>query len=112
MLRPGARDLSGSRLANLTATAIAGSFTGCQESFRAISRRAPARFERRDWRSAATDATERLDLYGRVVDRLERDVRTTLGTRATDRLVWAATKAVYSGLIAGREDWELAETFF
>jgi isocitrate dehydrogenase kinase/phosphatase len=30
----------------------------------------------------------------------------------TDRLVWAALKAVYSGMIAGREDWELAETFF
>ena len=28
------------------------------------------------------------------------------------RLVWASCKAVYSGAIAGRDDWELAETFF
>src|SRR5262245_52308153 len=112
MVGPGARDLSGSRLANLVATAIEASFTGCQESFGAISRRAAARFEQRDWRGAAADATERLDLYGRVVDRLEQDVRTTLGSRATDRMVWGATKAVYSAQIAGREDWELAETYF
>ncbi len=112
MLRPSTEDLSGSRLANLVATTIDESCTGCQESFAALTRRAGARFEQRDWKGAAADASERLDLYGRVIDRLEKDVRAMLGTRITDRLVWAATKAVYSTLIAGQEDWELAETFF
>jgi len=42
----------------------------------------------------------------------EREVRAALAERVTDAIVWAGTKAVYSGLIAGREDWELAETFF
>ncbi|HKF76968.1 MAG TPA: bifunctional isocitrate dehydrogenase kinase/phosphatase [Candidatus Dormibacteraeota bacterium] len=105
-------DLSASRLANLAATTICRSFDACQTSFTAISRRAVDRFERRDWKGAAADATERLDLYARVIDGLEQDVRAMLGSRVADRLVWAATKAVFSALIAGREDWELAETFF
>ena len=32
--------------------------------------------------------------------------------RALSHLVWVSTKAVYSGLIYDREDWEIAETFF
>src|SRR3989442_12277153 len=35
-----------------------------------------------------------------------------LGARLADRLVWAGVKAVYSGMIGGRNDWEIAETFF
>src|SRR5262249_56335010 len=53
-----------------------------------------------------------LDLYGRAIDAIEGGVRTMLGRRVSDRLLWAGMKAVYSGLIAGRTDWELAETFF
>jgi isocitrate dehydrogenase kinase/phosphatase len=58
------------------------------------------------------DAVERLDLYSAVINEIEGLVRATLGRRSTDRLVWAGIKAVYSGLIAERDDWELAETFF
>ena len=104
--------LSASRLANLAAPTLAGAFEVCQGSFNAISRRARGRFERRDWKGAAADAAERLDLYGQVLDRVEGEVRAMLGARVTDRLAWAGTKAVYSGLIGGRPDWELAETFF
>ncbi|HEY3211195.1 MAG TPA: bifunctional isocitrate dehydrogenase kinase/phosphatase [Actinomycetota bacterium] len=104
--------LSASRLANLAAGAIAAAFDAYQDGFEAITRRALERFERRDWRGALADAVERLDLYGELIDRIERDMREALESRITDRLLWAGLKAVYSGLIAGREDWELAETFF
>jgi isocitrate dehydrogenase kinase/phosphatase len=104
--------LSTSRLANLVASTIVAGFEELESSFDAVSRRAKRRFERRDWEGAAADASERLDLYPRVIDRVERDMREMLGGRVNDRLVWTATKAVYSGLIGGRADWELAETFF
>jgi isocitrate dehydrogenase kinase/phosphatase len=112
MARAGLGDLSASRLANVTANAVVGAFDTYQYGFAAISRRARGRFERRDWAGAVADGSERLDLYGHVIDRVERVVRQTLAGRVADRLVWASTKAVYSGLISGREDWELAETFF
>jgi isocitrate dehydrogenase kinase/phosphatase len=105
-------DLSASRLSNLTAEAIAGAHQRHREDFDKITRRAKARFERRDWQGANSDAAERLDLYGQMIDRTERDVRAAMAERVSDTIVWAGTKAVYSGLIAGRDDWELAETFF
>jgi isocitrate dehydrogenase kinase/phosphatase len=105
-------ELSASRLANVAANLVLEGFDGYQEGFRTISRRARSRFEQRDWNGAVGDAVERLDLYTGVIDGVERVVRETLNGRVGDRLVWAGTKAVYSGLIAGRDDWELAETFF
>jgi isocitrate dehydrogenase kinase/phosphatase len=107
-----AGDLSASRIANLTANAVLVGFEAYRDEFRAISRRAAGRFAKRDWPGALADATERLDMYGGVIDGVERGVRDTLGDRVDDRVVWASIKAVYSGLIARRDDWELAETFF
>ena len=103
---------SASRLANLAAPAIADAFEAYQDAFRSITRRSRGRFQRRDWHGAVADAVERLDLYGHVIGRLEREVREALGDLVTDRLLWAGMKAVYSGRIAGREDRELGETFF
>ena len=105
-------DLSKSRLASAVSLAIAAAFDAYQAEFLAITRRAKGRFERCDWRGAVADAAERLDLYGRLIDRLEGQVRSALGERVNDRHVWAAMKAAYSGLIGGRADAELAETFF
>jgi isocitrate dehydrogenase kinase/phosphatase len=105
-------DVSASRLSNRTAVAIAEGFEVHRDAFDKITRRAKARFEQRDWQGGAEDAAERLDLYSSIVDDVEREVRAALAERVTDAIVWAGTKAVYSGLIAGREDWELAETFF
>jgi len=105
-------DISASRLSNLTAHAIAGAHELHRQDFEKITRRAATRFQRRDWQGAVEDAAERLDLYGQMIDRTEREVRVALGERVADAHVWAGTKAVYSGLIAGRDDWELAETFF
>ena len=104
--------LSDSRLANLGARAIHAGFDAYHARFRAITRRARARFEGRDWRGLRLDGTDRLDLYRQHVDPLVAEVNALLGERVEERLIWAAMKAVYSGLIADRGDWELAETFF
>jgi isocitrate dehydrogenase kinase/phosphatase len=58
------------------------------------------------------DAALRLGLYREAVDRAEASTRSLLAERCHDRLVWVSAKAVYSSLIAQRQDWDLAETFF
>jgi isocitrate dehydrogenase kinase/phosphatase len=94
-----------------SARLILDGFTSYQDQFREITRRAKQRFEERDWSGLQTDATERLDLYKNVVDQVVANVREGLAAAVDDKSIWAAMKARYSGLIADREDWDLAETF-
>ena len=104
--------LTDSRVANLGARQIAGAYEGFDSRFRIVTRRARIRFGERDWTGMAGDARERLDLYERASREAADRVRQLLAERSEDRLVWASMKAVYSGLIMDRDDWELAETFF
>lgn len=104
--------LSDSRLANLGARAIFDAFETYQNRFKAITGRAKSRFEAQDWRGMQADAGERLDLYKQIIDQIEAGIRDLLAERIGEKLVWASVKAVYSGLITPRDDWELAETFF
>ncbi len=96
----------------MAARAILGGLDQYADRFRIITRRARIRFDERDWRGMQSDAADRLDLYSRVVSSVVTDLRHLLVVRAEDRALWAAMKAVYSGLIEGRDDWDQAETFF
>jgi isocitrate dehydrogenase kinase/phosphatase len=107
-----AQHLTDSRRANLVAHAICAAYGAYQVQFEALTGRAMVRFEQREWPEMQSDAAERLNLYKQVVDRTVAQVRQMLADRVDERLVWASMKAVYSGLIAGRHDWEIAETFF
>ena len=104
--------ITASRLANLGANIIGRGFDRYHRRFRDITGRARGRFEQRDWQGGQRDIAERLDAYGSVVDRVEAEIVDLLDAKTTDKFVWAGIKAVYSGLIAERDDWELAETFF
>ncbi len=104
--------LTDSRLANLGSKLIFEAFCLFQSQFKSITRRAEKHFLNRDWHQMQADAARRLDLYRWVVDTVEQDIRELLEARLQEKIVWASMKAVYSGLIAQREDWELAETFF
>lgn len=104
--------ITDSRRSNLGARLIVDAFDAYRSRFRIVTGRAGLRFAQRDWPAAQADVIERLDLYRRIVDQLLPDIRSMLGDRVTDPMLWAGMKAVYSGLIAGRDDWELAETFF
>jgi isocitrate dehydrogenase kinase/phosphatase len=101
-----------SRLAKEAGTAIRRGFERFQNEFRAITRRAPRRFARRDWHGMQGDSAERLDVYEAVVERVVAEIEKLLAPRLRDRLVWISAKAVYSALIHDRDDWEIAETFF
>src|SRR6516165_7063358 len=100
------------RLAELGAAAIAWAFGDYQRQFQAITRRARARFERRDWHGTHRDSVERLDLYGRAIAGIVAEVRGLLAESVKDGKLWAVMKQAYSLLIARRPDIELAETFF
>jgi isocitrate dehydrogenase kinase/phosphatase len=104
--------LSISRLANVGAEVIFSAFESYRERFAEITCRAQARFEGREWLAMRGDAAERLDLYRQVVDRTLGELHNLLGERGSQKLLWVSMKAVYSGLIARCQQWELAETFF
>ncbi len=106
------RRLTDSRLANIGAQTIQTAYATLHNQFQAVTARARHRFETQDWAGLQADTAERLGLYRRIVDLVEAAIRDLLGERLEDKLIWASMKAVYSGLIAERDDWELAETFF
>ena len=80
--------------------------------FRAITRRAPLRFEARDWHASQRDAVERIELYDHYVDRTVAALRLRLGGDATDRLLWGAIKHEFERLIEALPDAEFRKTFF
>lgn len=90
----------------------ADAYSGFESRFRIITRRARIRFAERDWAGMSSDATERLDLYEDSATEAASGVGDVLGVKKEDHMVWAAMKAVYSGVIMGRHDWDLAETYF
>ena len=104
--------LTDSRLANVGAGTIQKAYVTLHDQYQAITARARQRFETQDWAGMQADAAERLGLYRRIVDLVEAAIRDLLGDRIDNKLIWASMKAVYSGLIAQRDDWEIAETFF
>ena len=80
--------------------------------FRAITRRAPAHFEERDWRSSQRDAVERIELYSRHVESTVAGLRLRLGADARDPVLWSAIKHEFAALIDGMADAEFRKTFF
>jgi isocitrate dehydrogenase kinase/phosphatase len=82
------------------------------QRLRGITRRVRQRFERRDWAGIRQDTVERLDLDPRSVGRTCDGLREQLGPRFADREAWAALKGAYGRAIVGRDDFELAQTFF
>jgi len=106
------RTLTEKRLATLTANVICEAFNTHQARYKGITQRARLRFKNRDWLSMQRDAAERLSLYKEVVDHIERRIKYLLGGRAQNKQVWERVKTIYSAMITGNHDWELAETFF
>lgn len=87
-------------------------FDAYQSAFRTITLRACQRFESRDWAGAQADAAARLELYKDTVTGAVRALRETLGRDLEDRETWRQMKATCSVAFSGREDREIAETFF
>ena len=103
---------SGAHIARLAARRIASAFADYNAEFRAITRRAPARFDARDWKGSQRDAVERIELYDRFVARTAAELREMLGPRAEDRPLWTRIRAEFAERIEGMPDAEFTKTFF
>ena len=68
------------------AVALVEAFAHYNREFRAITRRAPQRFESRDWRASLRDAVERIELYDRSVNRAVAQMKAKLGEDASERM--------------------------
>jgi isocitrate dehydrogenase kinase/phosphatase len=87
-------------------------FESYNADFRAITRRAPARFEERDWQGSQRDAVERIELYSRHVEVTVAHLKLRLAADALDRGLWHAIKDQFAGLIEAMPDAEFRKTFF
>jgi isocitrate dehydrogenase kinase/phosphatase len=83
-----------------------------QHRLRALTRRVQQRFERCDWIGIRLDTVDRLNLYPRSQIRTLEALRDQLGERLDDRALWAEMREAYTRAIIGRNDFELAETYF
>jgi isocitrate dehydrogenase kinase/phosphatase len=99
-------------LARDCAREIAEAFERYNAEFRAITRRAPVRFDARDSKGSQRDAVERIDLYDRFVNRTVSDLRARLGEQALDRDLWVRSRREFPAEIASLPDPEFAKTFF
>src|SRR5689334_11163034 len=80
--------------------------------FRVITRRAPVRFDTRDWKGSQRDAVERIELYDRFVTQTIAELCLTLGDRSLDRALWANIRNAFAAQIAALPDTEFTKTFF
>jgi isocitrate dehydrogenase kinase/phosphatase len=96
----------------LAARRIAAAFVEYNAEFRAITRRAPVRFDSRDWKGGQLDAVERIELYDRFVTSTVAELRAMLGDQAEDRALWTRIRADFAERIAGLPDAEFTKTFF
>jgi isocitrate dehydrogenase kinase/phosphatase len=80
--------------------------------FRVITRRAPVRFDTRDWKGSQRDAVDRIELYDRFVNQTIAELHLQLGSRALDRALWADIRTEFATQIEGLPDPEFTKTFF
>jgi isocitrate dehydrogenase kinase/phosphatase len=94
------------------AQTLVDAFADYNAEFRAITRRAPQRFEDRDWRASQRDAVERIELYGKYVSGTVELMRHRLGEELHERALWSAIKRRFDEMIDPLPDSEFTKTFF
>ncbi|MEW5929917.1 MAG: bifunctional isocitrate dehydrogenase kinase/phosphatase [Gemmatimonadota bacterium] len=94
------------------AEAILAAFDAYLAAFHEVTRRAPGRFLRREWRGAQEDAAGRLTVYPRELDRVVAALRGRVPAPSPDAPGEAAFKTRFAALVRGRPDAEMAATFF
>jgi len=91
---------------------IAEAFADYNAEFRAITRRAPGRFDACDWKGSQRDAVERIELYDRYVNQTVAELRLHLTDQALDRSLWVKIRDHFAAQIEGVPDNEFTKTFF
>ncbi len=91
---------------------IAEAFAHYNAQFRAITRRAPLRFDTRDWKGGQRDAVERIELYDLFVKQTVAELEVALGAAAHDRQLWRQIRHEFAAQVAALPDTEFTKTFF
>ena len=91
---------------------IVADFAHYNAQFRAITRRAPLRFDARDWKGSQRDAVERIELYDRCVNQSVAELSVALAAQAADRELWRQIRAEFAAQIGSLPDPEFTKTFF
>jgi len=91
---------------------IVADFAHYNAQFRAITRRAPLRFDARDWKGSQRDAVERIELYDRCVNQSVAELSVALAAQAADRELWRQIRAEFAAQIGSLPDSEFTKTFF
>jgi isocitrate dehydrogenase kinase/phosphatase len=91
---------------------IAAAFADYNREFRAITQRAPHRFEARDWRGSQKDVVERIELYDRFVNATIAQLRLRLGDEVLDRALWREIRRHFAQVVEPLPDTEFNKTFF
>ncbi len=94
------------------AAQIVEAFARYNAEFRAITRRAPLRFDSRDAHGGQHDAVERIELYDRFVNQTVAELRTKLGEQALERELWKQIHEEFAARIVELPDPEFTKTFF
>lgn len=94
------------------ADAILRGFEDYHERFRVTTRRAKTRFEARDGWGIRRDTEERLRYHQQGLEGALTQLRHLLGEQLGDRELWQRVKHSFGEEILGRDDCELAQTFF
>ncbi len=87
-------------------------FADYNTEFRVVTRRAPQRFEERDWRGSQKDAVERIELYDKYVSGSVELMRNRLGEDVHERAIWSSIKRRFDEIIDPLPDREFIKTFF
>ncbi|MCC6132959.1 MAG: bifunctional isocitrate dehydrogenase kinase/phosphatase [Acidobacteria bacterium] len=94
------------------AALLAEAYEAYKAQYEEITRRAARRFCGAEWHAMQRDSVERLGLYRKVLDKAIAELGAILGEATRDHSVWSLMKDVYSRILRGTTDVELAETFF
>ncbi len=77
-----------------------------------VTHRVRRRFEARDWTGIRQATLERIELPARNIRETVEALGAELGEAIRDHEVWVALKAEYTRRILGRDDFEIAQSFF
>jgi isocitrate dehydrogenase kinase/phosphatase len=91
---------------------IVEAFGDYNAEFRAVTRRAPLRFDSLDFKGSQKDAVERIDLYDRFVDGTVAELKLKLGESSRDKSLWHEVKDSFTQQIDGLPDVEFTKTFY
>jgi isocitrate dehydrogenase kinase/phosphatase len=104
--------VTATELAPRIAEAIRDGFEQYHARFAAITARARARFQQRDWAAARHDAVERIALYDQCIAEQMDALRRLAGDAISERALWLQVHAHFSALLQGLIDAELYKTFY